>query len=139
MLCGEFMSWVILIKNLLVCEHRASNFEESVSDAAQCPCVAMALGTLWSDNQDYSEFGIILIVALYITPFLSQGQAPPVSFVQFRMTDQAQRTVSIIIYPIIREILLTTIRFNLKTECCFYLKNNIRKEQSGLAGWRIGS
>ena len=40
------------------------------------------------------------------------------------MTEQAQRTVSIIIYPIIREILLTTIRFNLKTDCCFYLKNN---------------
>ena len=39
------MSWVIVIKNLLVCEHRASNFEESVSDAAQCPCVAMAPGT----------------------------------------------------------------------------------------------
>ena len=32
--------------------------------------------------------------------------------------------MSIIIYPIIREILLTTIRFNLKTDCCFYLKNN---------------
>ena len=32
--------------------------------------------------------------------------------------------MSKIIYPIIREILLTTIRFNLKTECCFYLKNN---------------
>ena len=73
---------------------------------------------------DYSECRIILIDALYITPFLSQRQAPPVSFVQFRMTDQAQRTVSIIIYPIIREILLTTIRVNLKTECCFYLKNN---------------
>ena len=39
------MSWVILIKYLLVCEHRASNFEESVSDAAQRPCVAVALGT----------------------------------------------------------------------------------------------
>ena len=69
---------------------------------------------------DYSECRIILIDALYITPFLSQRQAPPVSFVQFRMTDQAQRTVSIIIYPIIREILLTTIRVNLKTECCFF-------------------
>ena len=45
MLCGEFMSWVILIKNLLVCEHRASHFEESVSDAAQRPCVAVAPGT----------------------------------------------------------------------------------------------
>ena len=39
------MSWVILIKNLLVCEHRASKFEESVSDAAQRPRVAVALGT----------------------------------------------------------------------------------------------
>ena len=39
------MSWVIVIKNLLVCEHRASNFEESVGDAAQRPCVAVSPGT----------------------------------------------------------------------------------------------
>ena len=36
---------MIVIKNLLVCEHRAGNFEESVSDAGQRPCVAVALGT----------------------------------------------------------------------------------------------
>ena len=44
--------------------------------------------------------------------------------------------MSIIIYPIIREILLTTIRFNLKTDCCFYLKNNtghdVNRREPGL-------
>ena len=34
-----------MIKNLLVFEHRTSYFEESVSDAMQRPCVAVALGT----------------------------------------------------------------------------------------------
>ena len=36
---------MIVIKNLLVCEHRASHFEESVGDAAQRPCVAVPPGT----------------------------------------------------------------------------------------------